>query len=107
MKDNEMEETEESQDEEQVQEEEDVDADIEDSEDEEDESESENEASDEDEIEKLEMLDIPRDTKLVEAIDDDTNKMESMMLEEPEIPLNMRLIHLQNQDGDDIIKIYN
>ena len=101
------EETEESQELEDVQEEEDVDADIENSSEEDDDSESESEASDDDEIEKLEMLDIPRDTKLVEAVDDDVNKMESMILEDPDIPLNMRLVHLQNQDGDDIIKILN
>ena len=51
------------------------------------------------------MLDIPRDTKLVEAVDDDVNKMESMILEDPDIPLNMRLVHLQNQGGDDIIGV--
>ena len=42
------------------------------------------------------MLDIPRDSKLVEAVDDDINKMESMILEDSDIPLNMRLVHLQN-----------
>jgi len=33
--------------------------------------------------------------------------MEGMMMEDPGIPLNLRLIHLQNQDGDDVIKIEN
>jgi hypothetical protein len=42
------------------------------------------------------MLDIPRDSKLVAAVDDDVNKMESMILEDSDIPLNMRLVHLQN-----------
>ena len=94
MRDKEIDEADESQEDEDVQQEEDVDADIENSSDEEDDSESEEEASDDDEIEKLEMLDIPRDAKLVEAVDDDINKMESMILEDSEIPLNMRLIHL-------------
>jgi hypothetical protein len=40
------------------------------------------------------MLDIPRDTKLVAAVDDDINKMESMILEDSDIPLNMRRVHL-------------
>ena len=39
------------------------------------------------------------------ANDDDFNKMENFMMEDPDIPLNMRLVHIQNNQGDDLIMI--
>jgi len=38
---------------------------------------------------------------------DDPKQMEGMMMEDPGIPLNLRLVHIQNQDGDDVIRIEN
>lgn len=40
---------------------------------------------------------IPIDYKFMQAVDDDPTKMESVMMEDPEIPLNMRLV--QTEEG--------
>jgi len=73
----------------------DLDADVSEDEDaEDDDDDSEAEPAEEEEIEKMETRDVPIDFKFVGAVDDDVNKLESFMMESPDIPLNMRLIHL-------------
>ena len=37
--------------------------------------------------------------------DDDPAKMESMVMEDLDIPMNMRLVHIQNNNGDDLIRM--
>jgi hypothetical protein len=39
------------------------------------------------------------------AADDDTTKMENFVMEDNDIPLNMRFVHIENNLGDDLIMI--
>ena len=44
----------------------------------------------------MENRDVPIDFKFVGAVDDDVDKLESFLMEDPDIPLNMRLLQLKN-----------
>ena len=56
----------------------------------------------------MEDPNIPLNLRLVQTKqDDDPEKMESMVMEDLDIPKNMRLIHITNQQGDELIKIEN
>jgi len=35
--------------------------------------------------------------------DDDISKMETMMMEDTNIPLNLRFVHLETEDGDELM----
>ena len=37
--------------------------------------------------------------------DDDPSKIEGMMMEDPNIPLDLRFVHIKNTEGDDLIRI--
>lgn len=41
----------------------------------------------------------------INADDDDVSKIENFMMEDPDIPLNMRFVHIENNHGDDLIMI--
>lgn len=56
----------------------------------------------------MEDPNIPLNLRLVQTKqDDDPEKMESMVMEDLDIPKNMRLIHIKNQQGDELIRIEN
>ena len=56
--------------------------------------------------EKVEYESIPLSTGLVQMRqDDDPSKIEGMLMEDPKIPLNLRLVHIETQEGDELIKI--
>ena len=49
---------------------------------------------------------VPLSQHLVQIMqDDDSSKIESMMMEDTNIPLNLRLVHIETQEGDELIKI--
>ena len=57
--------------------------------------------------EKMSMpASIPLSTHLIQTRDDDPSKMEGMLMEDPNIPLNLRLVHIETEEGDELIKIY-
>jgi len=37
--------------------------------------------------------------------DDDVNNIEGMMMEKLDLPLDMRLIHIETEEGDELIKM--
>lgn len=56
--------------------------------------------------EKISSSTVPLSQHLVQLKqDDDSSKIESMMMEDPNIPLNLRLVHIETQEGDELIKI--
>ena len=49
---------------------------------------------------------VPLSTNLIQLNqDDDPKNMEGMLMEDPNIPLNLRLVHIETQEGDELIKI--
>jgi len=48
---------------------------------------------------------VPLSQNLVQTKDDDPSKMEGMLMEDPNIPLNLRLIHIETSEGDELIRI--
>jgi hypothetical protein len=49
---------------------------------------------------------VPISAELIQVKqDDDPKKMEGMLMEDPNIPLNLRLLHIQTEEGDELIKI--
>ena len=48
---------------------------------------------------------VPLGTHLLQLRDDDPSKMEGMLMEDPNIPLNMRLVHIKTEEGDELIRI--
>jgi len=51
---------------------------------------------------------IPLNLRLLQTKqDDDPNNMESMVMDEIDIPRNMRLLHVKTHAGDELIKIVN
>ena len=44
---------------------------------------------------------VPLNYELVQ--DDDPKKMEGMMMEDADIPLNLRLLHVETSEGDELI----
>lgn len=56
----------------------------------------------------MEDPNIPLNLRLIQTKqDDDPSNMESMVMEEHEIPRNMRLLHIKTNQGDELIKIAN
>jgi ribosomal protein L39E len=56
--------------------------------------------------EKVSYENIPLSQHLVQIRqDDDPSKMEGMLMEDTNIPLNLRLVHIETQEGDELIKI--
>lgn len=56
--------------------------------------------------EKISYENIPLSQHLVQIRqDDDPSKMEGMLMEDPSIPLNLRLVHIETKEGDELIKI--
>ena len=56
----------------------------------------------------MEDPNIPLNLRLVQTKqDDDPNNMESMVVDELDIPRNMRLLHVKTHAGDELIKIVN
>jgi hypothetical protein len=51
------------------------------------------------------LKDVPSSKSLLQTSDDDPSKMEGMVMEDPSIPLNLRLVHVRNNFGDELIKI--
>lgn len=61
-----------------------------------------------DDIEKIFVLNtVPLTAEFVQLTpnDSDPAKMESMVLEELDIPMNMRLVHIENNQGDGLVRI--
>ena len=59
-----------------------------------------------DQAEKVSDASVPLSTNLVQTRqDDDPAKIEGMMMEDPNIPLNLRLVHIETKEGDELIKI--
>ena len=60
-------------------------------------------------MEKLALNEVPMNAELLYTKhDDDPNKMETMSLEESDIPMNMRmygLVHVMTQEGDELIRM--
>ena len=52
----------------------------------------------------LYMKDVPDSKAFLQTKDDDPSKMEGMMMEDPGIPLNLRLLHIVTKEGDELIK---
>ena len=53
--------------------------------------------------EKINILaTVPVNTELVETMDDDPNKIEGFLMEDPKIPLNLRLLQTK-QDGHPLV----
>lgn len=49
---------------------------------------------------------VPLSISLVQTKqDDDPKKMEGMLMEDPNIPLNLRLLHIETEEGDELIRI--
>lgn len=49
---------------------------------------------------------VPISAELIQVKqDDDPKKIEGMLMEDPNIPLNLRLLHIQTEEGDELIKI--
>ena len=48
---------------------------------------------------------VPLSVQFVQTKDDDPSKIESMMMYDPNIPLDLRFVHIQNSEGDDVIRI--
>ena len=46
---------------------------------------------------------VPLNYNLVQEKDDDPHKMEGMMMEDIDIPLNLRLLHVETSMGDELI----
>jgi len=46
---------------------------------------------------------IGQELAQLKAKDDDPKKMEGMLMEDIDIPLNLRLLHVQTSEGDDLI----
>jgi len=46
---------------------------------------------------------VPLNYQLVQEKDDDPKKMEGMMMEDIDIPLNLRLLHVETSEGDELI----
>jgi len=46
---------------------------------------------------------MPHNIELAQTRDDDPKKMEGMLMEEVDIPLNMRLLHIETAEGDELI----
>ena len=56
--------------------------------------------------EKVENESVPLSVHLVQTRqDDDPSKIEGMLMEDPNIPLNLRLVHIETKEGDELIKI--
>ena len=56
----------------------------------------------------MEDPNIPINLRLVQTKqDDDPSNMESMVMEDLDIPRNMRLLHVNNNQGDELIRIVN
>jgi len=56
--------------------------------------------------EKVSYENIPLSEHLVQVRqDDDPSKMEGMLMEDTNIPLNLRLVHIETKEGDELIKI--
>ena len=59
-----------------------------------------------DQAEKVADASVPLSQNLVQTSqDDDPSKIEGMMMEDPNIPLNLRLVHIETKEGDELIKI--
>ena len=59
-----------------------------------------------DQAEKVSDANVPLSMNLVQTRqDDDPSKIEGMMMEDPNIPLNLRLVHIETKEGDELIKI--
>jgi len=48
---------------------------------------------------------VPSSLQFIQTKDDDPKKMEGMMMEDPNIPLNLRLVHIATEEGDELIRI--
>jgi len=49
---------------------------------------------------------VPISAELIQTKqDDDPKKIEGMLMEDPNIPLNLRLLHIQTEEGDELIRI--
>ena len=49
---------------------------------------------------------VPISLRLVQtAQDDDPSQIEGMMMTDPNIPLNLRLVHIETEQGDELIRI--
>jgi len=49
---------------------------------------------------------IPINLRLVQTSqDDDPNKIESMAIEDVDVPMNFRLLHVKNEQGDELIRM--
>jgi len=56
--------------------------------------------------EKVSYENIPISEHLVQVRqDDDPSKMEGMLMEDTNIPLNLRLVHIETKEGNELIKI--
>ena len=56
--------------------------------------------------EKVDFENVPLSTHLVQMRqDDDPSKIEGMLMEDTNIPLNLRLVHIETKEGDELIKI--
>lgn len=54
----------------------------------------------------MEDMNIPLNMRFMQTMqDDDPNNMESMVMEDLDLPLNARLVHVQTQDGNELIRI--
>ena len=50
---------------------------------------------------------IPLNLRLLQTKqDDDANKIETMAMDDPEVPMNFRLVHVKSNEGE-LIKIVN
>jgi len=50
------------------------------------------------------LKEVPSSKSLLQTEDDDPSKMEGMLMEDPNIPLNLRLVHIETKEGDELMK---
>ena len=56
----------------------------------------------------MEDPNIPLNLRLLQTKqDDDPSKMESMIMEDLDIPANFRLVHVKTESGDELVRIIN